>query len=152
MPELRIRPSTKLATATIACAVLVAGAVAYLTSVYPFKGSVYLYLLPALIALRGVWGHLAAGMTTLDMAGDRLQYESGLLSKTTRSIPLLKVQDVTVQQTLGQRMLGLGDLSIETAGESSRLTIREINSPRVVAERILDKVGSLDPGRAPRKQ
>jgi uncharacterized membrane protein YdbT with pleckstrin-like domain len=51
---------------------------------------------------------------------------------------LHKVQDVTVHQTLGQRLLGLGDLTIETAGETSRLTIREISSPREVAERILD--------------
>ena len=49
-----------------------------------------------------------------------------------------KVQDVRVDQTLGQRILGMGDISIETAGDSSRLTMRSIDRPQVVADQILD--------------
>lgn len=85
--------------------------------------------------------------TTMQISGDRLKYEAGMASKTARSIPLHKVQDVTVKQTFGQRILGLGDLSIETAGETSRLTIEQIASPRVVAEQILDIVARLNEGK-----
>ena len=49
-----------------------------------------------------------------------------------------KVQDVRVDQSLGQRILGVGDISIETAGESSRLTMVSIDRPQAVADKILE--------------
>jgi uncharacterized membrane protein YdbT with pleckstrin-like domain len=61
----------------------------------------------------------------------------GLLSKTTRNIQLSKVQDVRVDQSLGQRMLGVGNISIETSGETSRLTVANIDSPHAVADEII---------------
>jgi uncharacterized membrane protein YdbT with pleckstrin-like domain len=67
-----------------------------------------------------------------------------MASKTERSIPLHKVQDVTVKQSIFQRIMGLGDISLETAGDASRLTMEEIDDPRVVAERILDRVATLN--------
>jgi len=48
------------------------------------------------------------------------------------------VQDVRVDQTLGQRMLNVGDLSLETAGEASRIVIRSIDRPQEAAHHILD--------------
>jgi len=36
-----------------------------------------------------------------------------------------------------QRMFGIGNLSIETAGEASRLTIRNVDRPQEVADEIL---------------
>jgi uncharacterized membrane protein YdbT with pleckstrin-like domain len=71
------------------------------------------------------------------ITGDKLRYESGLLSKTTRNIQLSKVQDVRVDQSLGQRMMGVGDLSIETSGESSRLEVDNIDQPQAVADEII---------------
>ena len=44
----------------------------------------------------------------------------------------------TVRQSLAQRMGGVGDLSIETAGESSRLTFPNIDGPQAIADRIID--------------
>jgi len=72
-------------------------------------------------------------MTILD---DRLQYETGFFSKTTRTILISRVQDLTVHQRLGQRMFGVGDLSIETAGETSRLTIPGIDRPQEIADHV----------------
>jgi membrane protein YdbS with pleckstrin-like domain len=71
------------------------------------------------------------------IAGDRLRYEVGALSKSTRNISLPKVQDARVDQSVTQRMFGIGDLSIETAGEASRLTIRNVDRPQFVADEIL---------------
>jgi uncharacterized membrane protein YdbT with pleckstrin-like domain len=47
------------------------------------------------------------------------------------------VQDVRVDQSATQRMFGIGNLSIETAGEASRLTIRNIDQPQSVADQVL---------------
>ena len=74
----------------------------------------------------------------LEIFGDRLRYESGFLAKTTRTMELAKVQDVRVDQTLGQRMIRVGDLSFETAGGSSRIVIRSIDNPQMAADHILE--------------
>jgi uncharacterized membrane protein YdbT with pleckstrin-like domain len=74
-------------------------------------------------------------LTILD---DRLRYEAGVLSKSTRTMELTKIQDVRVDQTLGQRMLDIGDLSLETAGETSRIVMRSIDNPHAAADRILE--------------
>jgi uncharacterized membrane protein YdbT with pleckstrin-like domain len=85
-------------------------------------------------------------LTTISITGGRLRYESGMASKSTRTIQLAKVQDVRVDQTLGQRMFGVGDLSIETAGEASRLTIADVDNPQSLADTILDHSQKGHPG------
>lgn len=145
MPELKIRPSTTLATISFILAFVVAILVYYLSRQYASQAWLAAYAIPGALVAKGILGHIRAQLTHIEMVGDRLKYESGLVSKVTRSIPLAKVQDVTVRQSMSQRLVGMGDLSIETAGETSRLTISSINSPRVVAEQILDRVATLSP-------
>jgi len=81
---------------------------------------------------------LRAVTTKLTVLEDRLRWESGMVSKATRTIELDKIQDVRVDQTLGQRLLGVGDLSLETAGGSSRIVMRTIDRPQAAADRILE--------------
>ena len=78
-------------------------------------------------------GRLAVKLT---VSADKLRYETGMLSKSTRTIQLTKVQDVRVDQSLSQRMFGVGTLSIETAGEASRLMIHNLDQPLVLADEI----------------
>jgi uncharacterized membrane protein YdbT with pleckstrin-like domain len=100
------------------------------------------WVIPAAVALLLFWPmsrHWEQRFTKMTMIGDKLRYETGMLSKATRTIQLSKVQDVTVRQSLGQRLGGVGDLSIETAGESSRLTFPNIDRPQVIADKIIDE-------------
>ena len=90
------------------------------------------FLHPALRALR-------RQMTTTTVSGDRLRFEVGLLSKSTRTIQLSKIQDVRVDQTLQQRMFRVGNLSIETAGEASRLTLPDVDNPQTIADDIMNR-------------
>jgi uncharacterized membrane protein YdbT with pleckstrin-like domain len=71
------------------------------------------------------------------ITGDKVQYEVGLLSKTTRNIQLSKIQDVRVDQSLGQRMLSVGDIALETSGETSRLEMDNIDRPQSIADEII---------------
>jgi uncharacterized membrane protein YdbT with pleckstrin-like domain len=99
------------------------------------------YLAPIAAAALLIWPaqkHLKRQLTKVTVSGDKLRYESGMASKVTRTIQLPKVQDVTVMQSIGQRIWGVGDLSIETAGETSRLTILNIDGPQAVADGIID--------------
>ena len=74
----------------------------------------------------------------LTIAGGKMKFEQGMLSKSTRNLELAKIQDVRVDQSLGNRLLGLGDLTLETAGESGSLTIRKIDRPQQVDDQILE--------------
>src|SRR3954453_14988857 len=78
-------------------------------------------------------------LTTMTLSGDRLRYHTGFFNKTTRTVQLSKLQDVRVDQRPMQRLFGVGDISIETAGETSRLTIPDVDSPQAVADEMLDR-------------
>ena len=92
--------------------------------------------LPVLLLLWPVKRHLLNRLTKMTILDDKLRYERGLWSRTTRTILISRVQDVTVHQRVGQRIFGLGDLSIETAGEASRETIVNIDRPKEIADHI----------------
>lgn len=131
----------KIAYALVA--VLAAAIVAYWYSASssPLPAEVPLWaplLAPAALLLLTAIRHLRRRTTSLDVQGERLRYESGLFSKTSRIMELSKVQDVRFDQTFGQRIIGTGDLSVETAGETSRIVMPSIDRPRAVAEHILE--------------
>ena len=95
------------------------------------------YWLWLLIPLAGqVWAaarHAEKLASSLTVTDGRIRYESGMMSRTTRTLELSKIQDVRIDQTPLQRVLNLGDLSLETAGESGRLTMPSIDRPRAVS-------------------
>ena len=136
----------KIAYALVA--VLAAAIVAYWYSASssPLPADVPLWaplLAPAALLLLTAIRHLRRRTTSLDVQGERLRYEAGLFSKTSRIMELSKVQDVRFDQTFGQRIIGTGDLSVETAGETSRIVMPSIDRPRAVAEHILELARAL---------
>jgi len=89
--------------------------------------------------------------TKMILEGDKLRLEVGVFSKTTRTLQLSKIQDVSVKQTLTQRLWGVGDLGIETAGESGRMTISDIDQPQSIADQLMDRAREQQP-QAKRKE
>jgi uncharacterized membrane protein YdbT with pleckstrin-like domain len=81
--------------------------------------------------------HIKRLAMKLTVSIDKLRFETGIFSKSTRTIQLGKVQDVRVDQSLKQRIVGVGTLAIETAGEASRLVIHDIDQPQVLADEIM---------------
>jgi len=92
--------------------------------------------LPLLLLLWPFKRHLRNRLTKVTILDDRLRYETGFLNRTTRTILISRVQDVTVHQRISQRIFAVGDVSIETAGEASRLSIPDIDRPQQVADQI----------------
>lgn len=90
-----------------------------------------------IVLLPPVRMHLRRRMITLRLHDDHLTLETGFLSRTRRTVDMAKIQDVTVRQTLGQRLLGVGDLMLESAGESGAMGIANVDSPRAIADQIL---------------
>jgi uncharacterized membrane protein YdbT with pleckstrin-like domain len=143
MADIVIRPSMKFIKAGYVCALLLVCAAIivqykYVVVQYPDQRVPYLPIVSLLILLWPIKRHLRRQTVKLTLAGDKLRYETGLMSKSMRLIQLPKVQDVRVLQSFSQRMFGVGDISIETAGENSRLIVENLDRPRQLAEQITD--------------
>lgn len=110
----------------------------YLSDQYPVP---VLPLASLLLLLWPIKRHLQRQTVKLTIAGDKLRYETGLFSKSTRLIQVPKVQDVRVIQSFWQRLFGVGDIAIETAGESSRLVVEKLDNPQQLAEQLTDLAG-----------
>lgn len=142
MAEMLIRPSARLIKPWYWLSLILILAIAGYTqfnAAARAKRSEWIWLLvvPVLMLLTALIRHAALRATRMTIVGDSLRFETGVFSKLTRNIALSKIQDVRVDQTLGQRILRLGNLSIETAGGASHITILNVERPQELAERIL---------------
>lgn len=150
MEDTVIRPTMKFIKLGYALVLLAIVAAVIGASMLPQEDDKYrpwAMAVPVLLLIWPIRRHIQRQFTKATIAGDKLRYEVGALAKTTRNISLPKVQDVRVDQSVSQRMFGIGNLAIETAGEASRLTIRNIDQPQVVAEQILAAShGATGPG------
>jgi membrane protein YdbS with pleckstrin-like domain len=59
----------------------------------------------------------------------RVIYRWGILRRTGREIPLDRVQDVTYHQSLLERLVGAGSLTIESAGASGQEPFPDVRHP-----------------------
>jgi len=139
--ELIIRPTFKfLKAGAIAAAVLVlALEIGCLVSWNEKAGSALIMVAPPLLLIWPAVRALRRRLTKTVVSDDRLRYETGLATKSTRNIQLSKIQDVRVDQRFLQRIFDVGDLSIETAGEASRLTILSVDKPQSLADEIMNR-------------
>ncbi|MEO8028865.1 MAG: PH domain-containing protein [Bryobacteraceae bacterium] len=140
-PEVVLRPSIKLVQVGYVSILILASAIFAYWKIAAPPPAVEVWwplIVPAILLLWALQRHIARRTTRLSIVGDRLRYEAGVFTKTSRTMEIHKVQDVRVDQTIGQRVLGIGNLSIETAGEASRITMENIDAPPPAAERILD--------------
>jgi uncharacterized membrane protein YdbT with pleckstrin-like domain len=137
--QIVIRPSMKLIRVgyTVVFLFVFGCVLIYANSSAVERFPAWVAFLPALLFLWPFRYHLRNRFTQMVLAGDKLRYETGILSRSKRVIQLTKVQDIRVEQSLAQRMLRTGNLSVETAGETSQLTMQNVDDPDQVTEEIL---------------
>ena len=133
-----IRPSMKTVWAAYALAIIVIAAGMWLYFQYAGDKPRWLLAIPFIVLLPPLKMHLTRRLVSLRFQDDHLILETGFLSRTRRTVDTAKIQDVTVQQTLGQRLLGVGDLFLESAGESGRMSIANLDRPREIADAIIN--------------
>ncbi len=90
-------------------------------------------LLLALVALGWCVGRWARWVTTnFVVTTDRLIYRHGVFVRKGKEIPLERLNDVSFHRSLVHRMVGAGDLLIESAGEQGQQPFDHIAHPEVV--------------------
>ncbi len=139
MQETIIQPSRKLISAayTLVFVVIFICVLLFVNTPSLRNTSPWLLLLPVLLLLWPLKYDVQRKFTRMALSGDTLRYESGVFGRSKRNIQMSKVQDVRVDQTVMQRILRTGNLSVETAGETSLLTMRNVDNPDHVADEIL---------------
>jgi uncharacterized membrane protein YdbT with pleckstrin-like domain len=70
--------------------------------------------------------------TMFVLTSDRLITRKGIIAKHSKEIPLERINDVAFSQSVLERILGAGDLLIESAGERGQELISNVRHPEQV--------------------
>ena len=102
-------------------------------------------LLGFLLFIFPAFYHFKQKLVRYTLTDSKLQIDSGLIARTTRSVPIRRIQDVTVTSGLTQRVLGFGDLVIDNASEEGgKAILKNINTPKHYADVLLRQMRRLD--------
>jgi uncharacterized membrane protein YdbT with pleckstrin-like domain len=89
--------------------------------------------------------HIKRNVVQYTLTDAKVEIDEGFISRASRKIPLRAIQDVTVQATIPQRFLGIGDIIIENANEADdRIVMKNIGSPKKYADLLLKQMRLLD--------
>jgi uncharacterized membrane protein YdbT with pleckstrin-like domain len=78
--------------------------------------------------------------TNFVITTDRLIYRHGVLAKHGIEIPLDRVNTVFFRQSLFERIVGSGDLVIESAGEMGRQAFSNVRNPSAVQSEVYRQI------------
>ena len=106
-------------------------------------------VLGLVVLLATVVGRVLRWSTThFVLTTERLIFRSGVVAKFGREIPLERINDVTFSQSLFERMIGAGDLLLESAGEHGQSRFANIRDPEAVQLEIYRQMEANDRRRA----
>jgi uncharacterized membrane protein YdbT with pleckstrin-like domain len=97
-----------------------------------------LFLIPA-------YFHIKQSLISYTLTESKLEIDTGFISRTTRNIPIRRIQDVTVSSNMWQRILGFGDLVIDNASEEGgKVVLKNIDSPGHYADTLLKQMRRIE--------
>jgi uncharacterized membrane protein YdbT with pleckstrin-like domain len=86
------------------------------------------------------WEYLQWRFTNFAITNARVIYQEGLISKKGVENPLERVNNVNFNQTIVERILGAGDLLIESGGQDGQQRFTDIKRPQDVKKILLNHV------------
>jgi len=92
----------------------------------------------ALIVVSAVPKMVAWATSHFVVTTDRVIHRSGWFAKRSMEIPLENISDVRFSQGVFERVIGAGDLVLESAGEFGQETFTNIRRPEVVQKTIYE--------------
>ena len=97
-----------------------------------------LFLVPA-------YYHVRQKLVRYTLTASKLEIDSGFVSRTTRNVPIRRIQDMTVSATPWQRLFGIGDLVIDNASqEGGQVILKNIDAPKRYADDLLRQMRRLE--------
>ena len=89
--------------------------------------------------------------TTYELTTRRLRTRYGLVTRRGRDIPLARINDVSFEKGVLDRLLGAGRLVVESAGEHGQIVLRDIPNVEQVQATLYQLV-EAEQGRLDRDQ
>jgi uncharacterized membrane protein YdbT with pleckstrin-like domain len=90
------------------------------------------------VARYAQWANTSFVLTT-----HRLIWRSGVLAKQGREIPLERINDISFRQSFFARLIGAGDLMIESAGERGQEALHAVRRPSQVQNAVYREIEHL---------
>jgi len=84
--------------------------------------------------------YIAWVSTHFVLTSDRVIFRSGIIAKRGIEIPLERINTIFFHQRIFERMLGLGDLDIESASKDGAQRFDDIKNPSVVQNEIYQQM------------
>ncbi|GII75477.1 membrane protein [Sphaerisporangium rufum] len=103
---------------------------------YEYAGYAWIAVAVVSVVALTLWSflpYLRWKTTSYTLTTHRFNISTGVLSKSTDDIPLAKVNSVSSDQSVAERLLGCGTLVVESASDRGEITLRDI--PRIQAVR-----------------
>ena len=98
----------------------------------------------AIFFLYPIFRHIERNQRVYTLTDSGVEIRYGILRQTTRTIPLRSIQDVTTTSTFLRRLIGIGDVVIDSAALPGRIPLRSIRNPREFANLILTQLNRWD--------
>jgi len=139
MSEVTIHSSNKLkrATSSLVFVIFAVSVMAYNNVDWLRGRTPWLLAVPALLFLIPLRQYVRTRFTRLRLEGGNIRYESGIVSRSIQVVRTPLIQNVRIEQSMLQRIFGVGDITIETTRGEGDLNIHNIDDPNRVAELIL---------------
>jgi uncharacterized membrane protein YdbT with pleckstrin-like domain len=130
-PVLLIRPHWKTLIRPFLLAAIVVAA-ALVAEAFPSgKNATAVRLVIAVVAILALMLWLTVPVlrwrtTTYELTTRRLRVREGIVTRRGRDIPLVRINDVSFEKGLLDRLLGAGRLVVESAGEHGQILLNDI--------------------------
>jgi len=101
--------------------------------------TILIYVLGALVvfaALNLAWRWLNWAGVNFVVTTDRLIFRSGVIAKKGIEIPLERINTVFYSTSLFERLVGSGDLTVESAGEGGQQHFDNVRKPQLIQQEI----------------
>jgi uncharacterized membrane protein YdbT with pleckstrin-like domain len=131
-PVLELHPHWKVLVRPVLIAVLVVAVALVAEVVIPSGGAAAAgRLAVAVVAILALMLWLIVPVlrwrtTTYELTTKRLRTRFGIVTRRGRDIPLTRINDVSFEKGVLDRILGCGRLVVESAGEHGQIVLREI--------------------------
>ena len=102
-------------------------------------------VLVLLVLVRFVRRYARWATTNMVLTSERLILRAGVFAKSGREIPLERVNDLTYRQGFFERVIGAGDLLVESGGERGQQVLRMVPNPMRVQQAIYKQMSEAGP-------
>jgi uncharacterized membrane protein YdbT with pleckstrin-like domain len=143
-----------------ALAIVAAATLAFILTPYRWGAGIFVAIVLGAVAAFVAWpaqGIISWSTSHFVVTTDRVIRRSGLIARKAMEISLERITNVRFRETVLERMIGAGDLDIESAGITGPVTFEDIRRPERVQRTIFERKeaketkvkSSVSPGAVP---